>query len=298
MCLKNSQLPSSLLMLQQRCFKTKRTRGCDGILMMGVEAFYQAESSDLTNHALGMMIHTAPASILFCRLQWCCYQWWAELRPCKLRHQDPWSLYMHCGAAALFLQLLLRLPKLPCRPSSPLPSSSSSSLCKWVERKKAEVDLEVERKKVQMGVEVEGSQQILLWIFASIGPGTAVGPTPRIKRANQISTVHLMKDQYTLHTAQEDEQIILPFSCRHGLHSWRMFHYQNAVQDFFAVSEDWRGFRVSSWVLKVSIATHVVGLPAIIFTVVAWIVLWIPEECFTNRTWTKTSLLFLQLKRV
>jgi hypothetical protein len=56
------------------------------------------------------------------------------------------------------------------------------------------VDLEVERKKVQMGVEVEGSQQILLWIFASIGPGTAVGPTPRIKRANQISTVLLMQD--------------------------------------------------------------------------------------------------------
>jgi hypothetical protein len=31
--------------------------------------------------------------------------------------------------------------------------------------------------------------------------------------------------------------------------------------------------------LKVSIATHVVGLPTIIFTVVAWILLWIPEEC-------------------
>ncbi len=69
-----------------------------------------------------------------------------------------------------------------------------------------EVDLEVERKKVQMGVEVEGSRQILLWIFASIGPGTAVGPTPRIKRANQISTVLLMQDQYIFHTAQEDQQ--------------------------------------------------------------------------------------------
>ncbi|CAK9872827.1 unnamed protein product [Sphagnum jensenii] len=48
---------------------------------------------------------------------------------------------------------------------------------------------------------------------------TAVGPTPRIKRANQISTVFLMQDEYTLHTAQEDQQIILPFSCRHGLNS-------------------------------------------------------------------------------
>jgi hypothetical protein len=86
LCLKNSQLPSSLLMLQQRCFKTKRSRVCDGILMMGIEAFYQAESSDLTNHVLGMMIHTTPASLPFCRLQWCCHQWWAELHPCKLRH--------------------------------------------------------------------------------------------------------------------------------------------------------------------------------------------------------------------
>jgi hypothetical protein len=38
-----------------------------------------------------------------------------------------------------------------------------------------------------------------------------------------------------------------------------MFYYQNLDQDFFAIpaAEEGLGFRVSSGVLKVSIATHV-----------------------------------------